>query len=88
MSVGTDEIIDALAKILVDELDLGLRADRVTATVPLMEEGLGLDSIAIIELIAAVEQKFEFQLLDEDLRTSTFENLDALARVVHERKFA
>jgi acyl carrier protein len=49
---------------------------------PLLEEGLGLDSIALMELIGQVESRFDLQLDETDLRLSNFANLTALARLV------
>ncbi|MBN1238254.1 MAG: acyl carrier protein [Gammaproteobacteria bacterium] len=81
----TATVIDALKWILADEMDLGLTADQINATVPLLEDGLNLDSIAIVELIAVLEERFAFQFHDADLRTASFANLEALAKVITAR---
>ena len=84
MSTHT-EIVETLKQILADEMDLGLVRDQIDATVPLLEEGLGLDSIVIVELIASVEERFDFEFQDSDLREANFESLEALATVVAQR---
>jgi acyl carrier protein len=83
-----DDVATTLKSILVDEMELGLDAGQVTATVPLLEDGLNLDSIVIVELISVVEHRFGFEFQDEDLRTSSFENLEALAQVIEKRTVA
>ena len=80
-----DDVATTLKSILVDEMELGLDAGQVTATVPLLEDGLNLDSIVIVELISVVEHRFGFEFQYEDLRTSSFENLQALAQVIEKR---
>ncbi len=84
MSTHT-EIVETLKQILADEMDLGLVRDQIDATVPLLEEGLGLDSIVIVELIASVEERFDFEFQDSDLREANFESLEALATIVAQR---
>jgi acyl carrier protein len=71
---------------LADEMDLGLVAHQIDENVPLLEDGLGLDSIVIVELIASVERRFDFEFQDADLRTSSFESLTALAGVIRRRR--
>lgn len=78
-------IIATLKTILAEEMDLGLAADDIDASVPLLDDGLGLDSIVIVELIASVEERFEFEFEDTDLREANFQSLDALASVIELR---
>lgn len=80
------EIVSTLKSMLADEMDLGLVAHQIDENVPLLEDGLGLDSIVIVELIASVERRFDFEFQDADLRTSSFESLTALAGVIRRRR--
>jgi acyl carrier protein len=50
--------------------------------VPLFEEGLGLDSVVLVELISFIEKRFNIQLGDEALNMDTFKNLRSVAQVV------
>jgi acyl carrier protein len=86
MTASADGIIAALKSILLVDMNLELVGDQIDANAPLLEEGLGLDSVAIIELIAHVERRFGFQFQDADLRTSTFASLTALAEVIRQRQ--
>jgi acyl carrier protein len=52
---------------------------------PLVDGGLELDSVALVELIAALEERLEFQFHDTDLRTQSFRTLGSLAAVVAAR---
>jgi acyl carrier protein len=86
MTASADGIVAVLKSILLMDMNLALVSDQLDASAPLLEEGLGLDSVAIIELIAHVERRFGFQFQDADLRTSTFSSLAALAEVIRRRQ--
>jgi acyl carrier protein len=49
---------------------------------PLMDGDAGLDSVALMELISAIETRWDFQFDETDLRPSSFASLAALTRVV------
>ena len=46
-----DEIVEQLRTIIAEQLDANLRREEITLDVPLLEEGLGLDSIMVVALI-------------------------------------
>ena len=79
------EIVATLKRILTEEMDLGLDAGSFDATTPLLEDGLDLDSIVIVELITSAEDRFGFEFDDTDLRESNFKSLDTLAAAVERR---
>jgi acyl carrier protein len=79
-----DRIISSLKQILVDDLNIGLRIEEIEPDASL-EQDLKIDSVAMVELIAAVESRFEFSFLDSDLVTSSFTNLRVLAGVIAKR---
>jgi acyl carrier protein len=78
-----DTILTALRHILVDELNVALPIERVDADAPLQD--LNMDSVALIELMSAVEARFDFTFVDADLVPSTFASLRALSKVIAER---
>jgi acyl carrier protein len=78
------EIIAALRRMLVEELDVRLSAEVVTDDVPLLERGLGLDSIVLYEFITLIEQRFGFEFADQSLDTRVFANLTVLAQHIHD----
>jgi acyl carrier protein len=78
------EIIAALRRMLVEELDVRLTAEVVTDDVPLLERGLGLDSIVLYEFITLIERRFGFEFADQSLDTRVFANLTVLAQHIHD----
>jgi acyl carrier protein len=79
---GIPIIIDQLKEILAEDLDIKLKREEIDETVPLLEEGLALDSVVIIELIGRIEDRFGFRFGDENLRNDLFKNLTTLAEFI------
>lgn len=55
-----------LAELIVAALNLEIGADEIDPQAPLYREGLGLDSIDILEIALAVSKKYGFQLRSDD----------------------
>jgi acyl carrier protein len=70
-----------LARVIVSTLNLDLRAEDIDPEAPLYGEGLGLDSIDILELALAVSKAYGVKLRadDEDNR-KIFSSLRSLHR--------
>lgn len=72
-------LVNQLKTIMAQELDVNLKVEEIDENASLFEDGLGLDSIAIVELISLVEQHFGFQFSDTELTPDSFSNLNVLA---------
>ncbi len=77
-----ETIINRLKQIIAKQLDVNLQLDEIKADMPLFEEGLGLDSIAIMEFITLIEENFGFQFAEDELNMEPFQNLQTLADFV------
>ena len=55
-----------LAQLIVEALNLEITADDIDPTAPLYREGLGLDSIDILEIALTISKKYGFQLQSDD----------------------
>ena len=55
-----------LAELIVASLNLEIQADGIDPAAPLYRDGLGLDSIDILEIALAVSKKYGFQLRSDD----------------------
>jgi acyl carrier protein len=71
-----------LKDLILRKLPAGTNAAAVDWSASLTEGGLGLDSLALVELITEVESSFDFLFDEADLQMQTFANLESLARVV------
>lgn len=77
-----DSIIDILSNIIIEKIKPGLDRKQITPNIPLLEEGLGLDSIMVVDLIVAVEKHFAFNFAEDDLSLESFASLMSLAKVI------
>lgn len=77
-----DAILLQLKKILAEDMDINLQIDEITDDLALLDGGLALDSILLIELITLIESKLDLAFDDADLRVKTFTRLDILAELV------
>ena len=70
-----------LAELIIAALNLEIQAVDIDPAAPLYRDGLGLDSIDILEIALAVSKKYGFQLRSDDsdnLKTfSSLRNLNA-----------
>ena len=59
-----------LAQLIVTSLNLEMTADEIEPEAPLYGEGLGLDSIDILELSLAISKTYGVQLKSDDADNS------------------
>lgn len=86
-AVNTDALERELAELLVTSLNLEVAAQDVDPTAQLYGDGLGLDSIDILELALEVSQRYGFQLrADDENNHQVFHNLRTLAAHVAQQR--
>ena len=69
-----------LAGLFVQALNLEVSADSIDAGTPLFNDGLGLDSIDILEVALEISHRYGFQLRsDDENNQKIFQNLRSLA---------
>jgi acyl carrier protein len=80
----SQEIVEMLlpevAELIISALNLEMTAGEIEADAPLFGEGLGLDSIDILELALVISKRYGFQLRsDNEDNTRIFVSLRTLA---------
>lgn len=76
-----------LAELIVAALNLEIQADDIEPDAPLYRDGLGLDSIDILEIALAVSKKYGFQLRSDDSdNVKTFSSLRNLNEHVQQNR--
>ena len=78
--------IDQLKQLIASKLDMNLQLGQIGEDVPLLGDGLNLDSLAIVELITLIEDRFGIEFGEADLNMEAFANLRSLAQVIHARQ--
>ncbi|MFK5894034.1 MAG: phosphopantetheine-binding protein [Pseudomonadota bacterium] len=81
----TQEIVNQLKLIVANELDVNIKLEEIDDNVSLFEEGIGLDSVAIMEFIALIETNFNIQFSDDELNLEPFKDLKTLAEFISSR---
>ena len=78
-----------LKELLIRKLRLrDVNPGSITDTEPLMLGPLGLDSIDILELALAVEERYGVKISDEELGKKAFRSITALADFILEARAA
>jgi acyl carrier protein len=76
-----------LARLIVDTLNLELDLNDVEPDTALYGEGLGLDSIDILEVALAVSQRYGVTLhADDENNTEIFKSVRALSDYIRQNK--
>ncbi len=78
-------ILDEVKRVLRDALQLGRRADALTSQSQLLGTIPELDSMAVVTVITAVEERFGFTVADDDISAETFATLGSLTDFVNEK---
>jgi acyl carrier protein len=80
-------LVKEIAGLVVSALNLDISEGEIDPDAPLYKEGLGLDSIDILEVALVVSKRYGFKLRDDDQdNIRIFRSLNALAAHVAERR--
>ncbi len=76
-----------VASLIAEAVNLDTSPDEIDPELPLFREGLGLDSIDLLEIALAVSKRYGFQLRSDDPENARiFSSLRALAAHVEQRR--
>lgn len=78
--------ITALRQLLAEVLDLGERADGLQLDSPLLGALPEFDSLAVVSLITALQERFGIEIHDEDIDPDMFETVGSLQRFIDSRQ--
>ena len=80
MATSQNDLQREVATLLVEALNLDTAPETIDPDAPLYGEGLGLDSIDILEVALVVSQRYGFQLKSDDAdNVRIFKSLASLA---------
>ena len=71
-----------IKRILVDTLELDLPPEQVRDEDPLFTHGMGVDSVEALEIVKAVEDRFDVKIHEDDIGLAMFEDVRSIAAVV------
>ena len=78
-------VIDDVKAVVGMTLQLGSRVDSMGPGTPLLGAIPELDSMAVVTLITALEERFGITVEDDEVDAATFETLGSLARFVEQK---
>ncbi len=81
----TMQSIEAIKNILADVLSLGDRKTSLNSNSALLGSLPELDSMAVINIITALEEQFGIVVDDDEISAKTFETLGTLAIFVDQK---
>jgi acyl carrier protein len=80
-------LVREIAGLIVSALNLEVTGAEIDPAAPLYKEGLGLDSIDILEVALVVSKRYGFKLKEDDQdNVKVFRSLNSLAAHVAERR--
>ncbi|PRZ42491.1 acyl carrier protein [Antricoccus suffuscus] len=82
MESTSTSTLDGVKAVIVQVLGIEDRADTLEASTPLFGSMPELDSLAVVELAAALESHFDFEIDDADFTGEVFETVGTLAQFV------
>ena len=80
--MNKSEVVDQIKELIASELDANLTVAEIGEDASLFEDGLGLDSVAIVEFVTILEDRFNVQFSDMDLTSEMFRNISTIADFV------
>jgi acyl carrier protein len=78
----TSTTLEDVKSVVVSTLGIEDRADTLTPSTPLLGALPELDSMAVVELVTALEARFGFEVSDDEITGDVFETLGSLASFV------
>ena len=86
-SNAMDDNEAALARLIVNTLNLDFRIEGADADTPLYGEGFGLDSIDILEVALEISRQYGVKLRsDDENNTKIFRSLRSLSNYIQDHK--
>lgn len=78
------EIVGTIEKFIVDEIIVGERGTELDPDASLISSGI-VDSLALLRLIAFIEEKFGVVIEDEEVVSDNFETLNVMKGLVESK---
>ena len=78
----SDALHTEIKQALVRSLRLPMQPEEIGDSVPLFGEGLGLDSIDVLELVLEIERTFGVTIGDQDTGMRVLQSVDTIAAFI------
>ena len=86
MSNAPDTLKEEIKRAIVESLRLPISVDQIENDMSLFAEGLGLDSIDVLELVLEMERRFGVSITEDETGQRVLRTVDTIADfIVSER---
>ena len=82
MNIESDSLKTEIKQAIIRSLRLPLTVGDIGDTTPLFGEGLGLDSIDVLELVIEIERTFGARIEDEKTGMDVLRSVDTIAAFI------
>lgn len=82
------ETMNVVKRVLGETLQLGDRVDEFDGSTPLLGSVPELDSMAVVTVITALEDAFDFFVEDDEITAETFATVGTLSEFVDQKRAA
>ena len=79
---------DEVRRLIGEILQLGERAQQLTPDTPLLGSIPEFDSMAVVTLINAVEERFDIMVADDEISAETFETVGTVHAFIRDKVMA
>lgn len=77
-----EEVKTRMKQLIVNDLEINIDPQSIDDEASLYDDGLGLDSIAIINFIVLIENNFGISFMEDEIGSRLFSNINTLAGFV------
>ena len=81
----SEEIKNRVKKVLINKLLQEFKPEDIKDDTPLIELGVGVDSVATLELIVALEEEFQMGIDENEINRELFTNLASISDYISDR---
>ncbi len=81
---SVDEIKSEVKQLLLEVSNLpGMTPDRIDDQLSLFQDGLGLDSIDVLELVVALDKRYAIKVKNDEIGRNILRNVSSIAQAIH-----
>jgi len=78
-------IEERIKKVLLGKALKNIDPKEIANSSQLIEFGVGLDSVATLELVVALEEEFQIRIDESEISAETFQTINSMARHITEK---
>lgn len=86
--LSLEPVKNKLKEIIAKNLDANISIGDIDDEASLYEDGIGLDSISIVNLIVQIESNFNFSFEEDEINSDLFRNVNSLADFISAKQTA